>query len=289
MSIRLAASICLVPQIKNGPFLYSGDLADGCRRAAQAGFDAVEVLVPSAEEFDAALLKRLLSEHNLDLSGLGTGAGFLTHRLHLASSDTSIRRRALDYAAAIVDRAGEFGAFAVIGSLKGLVEPGVERATVLDWLCEGLHALAERAARYGVPLIVEPLNRYESNYINRLEEGVELIKSMGSPNIKLLADLFHMNIEEVSIADALRGAARHLGHVHFVDSNRRPAGCGHIDIPAVGRVLSEIGYDGFLAAEALAWPDSDGAARQTVEVFRRHVASPERITKARKDENTKCN
>lgn len=273
MSIRLAASINLVPQIKNGPFLFSGDLADGCRRAAAEGFDAVEALVPSAEEFDAGLLRRLLSEHRLGLSGLGTGAGFLAHRLHLASPDATIRRRATDYAAAIVDRAGEFGAFAIIGSLKGSVEPGVKREDALKWLHEGLHELAERAGRHGVPLIVEPLNRYESNYINRLEEGVELIESMGSPNIRLLADLFHMNIEEVSIAAALRDAARHLGHVHFVDSNRRPAGCGHIDFAEVGRVLGEIGYHGCLAAEAIAWPDSDRAARQTVEMFRRHVTS----------------
>ena len=271
MSMKQAASICLVPQIHGGPFLYEGDPAAGCRRAAEAGFDAVELHVSSAEELDAPLLRRLLSEHKLSLSGLGTGAGFLAHRLHLASPDTSIRRRALDYAGAIVDRAGEFGAFAIIGSLKGSIEPGVERASALGWLHEGLHALAERAGQHGVPLILEPLNRYESNYINRLDEGVELIESMGSPNIRLLADLFHMNIEEACIAAALRSAVRYLGHVHFVDSNRRPAGCGHIDFAQVGCVLREIGYHGFLAAEALAWPDPDRAARQTVETFRKHV------------------
>jgi sugar phosphate isomerase/epimerase len=84
----------------------------------------------------------------------------------------------------------------------------------------------------------------------------------------LLADLFHANIEEVDIAAAISAAGRHIGHVHFVDSNRRPAGCGHIDYAPIVAALREIGYDGYLSAEALPWPDSEGAARQTMKVFR---------------------
>jgi sugar phosphate isomerase/epimerase len=271
--IRLAASICLVPEITGGPFLYSGDLAGSCRRAAEAGFDAVELLVPSGESVDVGELRKLLDSHHLALSGLGTGAGFLRDRLHLVSPDPDIRRRALEFAATIIDRAGELGGFAIIGSLKGTIEKGVDREAAIGWLVDGLRSLAQRARTHGVPLILEPLNRYESNYINRLDEGVALIQAHRLENVKLLADLFHMNIEESSIAGALREAAPHIGHIHFVDSNRRPAGNGHIDFAEAGRAIREIGYDGFLAAEALAWPDSDEAARQTVRVFRQFVRS----------------
>ena len=81
--IRLAASICLVPELSGGPVLYSGDLAESCRRAAQSGFDAVELLAPSGKELQPAIIRPLLKSHDLVLSGVGTGAGFLKHGLPL--------------------------------------------------------------------------------------------------------------------------------------------------------------------------------------------------------------
>jgi sugar phosphate isomerase/epimerase len=84
-----------------------------------------------------------------------------------------------------------------------------------------------------------------------------------------LADLFHMNIEESDLAAALRAGGKHIGHVHFVDSNRRPAGLGHIDYAPVVRALADIGYDGYASAEALPYPDSAAAAYQTMRTFRK--------------------
>jgi len=86
--------------------------------------------------------------------------------------------------------------------------------------------------------------------------------------VKLLCDLFHMNIEEVDIAAALMAAGSCLGHVHFVDSNRRPAGNGHLDYGPIARALNSLDYGGYASAEALAWPDSSAAARQTITRFR---------------------
>jgi sugar phosphate isomerase/epimerase len=269
--MRVSACICLIPELSRGPFLYCGDLAESCRRAAEAGFDAVELLPSSADAIDPAQLRDLLTTHGLRLSGIGTGAGFLLHRLHLCSPDADCRRKAVEFAGGIVDLAGPLGGFAVIGSLKGCLEPGVELATALDWLREGLSILGARAERYGVPLIIEPLNRYESSFINRLEEAVKLIRSLDTGNVRLLADLFHMNIEEVSMAAALRAAADHLGHVHFADSNRRAMGFGHTDGAEVGRTLHQIGYDGYLTAEILPYPDADAAARQTIRAFKQCV------------------
>jgi sugar phosphate isomerase/epimerase len=90
--------------------------------------------------------------------------------------------------------------------------------------------------------------------------------------VVILADLFHMNIEEASIANALRTYDRHIGHVHFVDSNRRPAGCGHMDYAPIAAALKEIGYNRYASAEAFPWPDSDGAAKATIDAFNQHLA-----------------
>ena len=86
--------------------------------------------------------------------------------------------------------------------------------------------------------------------------------------MKLLADLFHMNIEEADIAGRDPAGGRHIGHVHFADSNRRPAGFGHTDFDAVVAAIREIGYDGYFAAEAFPYPTPEEAARQTVKRFR---------------------
>ena len=106
--------------------------------------------------------------------------------------------------------------------------------------------------------------------VTTLGAGVDLLKSLPSPNVKLLADLFHMNIEEADLAAAIRDAGRWIGHVHFVDSNRRPAGLGHLDYASIAAALREIGYDGYLSAEAFPYPDSDAAAARTIETFRRY-------------------
>ena len=105
--------------------------------------------------------------------------------------------------------------------------------------------------------------------VNTLAAGVTLLRSLSTKNVRLLADLFHMNIEEQDLAAALRAGAGFIGHVHFVDSNRRPAGMGHIDFAPIVQALREIGYDRFASAEALPYPDPDAAARQTIEAFRR--------------------
>jgi sugar phosphate isomerase/epimerase len=124
-----------------------------------------------------------------------------------------------------------------------------------------------------MPLLFEPLNRYETNLVNTLAAGADLLESLRSNNVRLLADLFHMNIEEIDIAQALRTADHWLGHVHFVDSNRRPAGCGHLDYAPIAAALRDIRYDGYASAEVLPWPDSRAAAEQTIAAYRKWLAS----------------
>lgn len=268
--IQSAVTISLVPQAKGGPFIFWYDLAGACAQAAALGFDAVEVFPPSAEALSAPRLKELLTQHRLKLAAVATGAGWVLQKLRLTDPDPVVRARARQFIAAIVDFAGGFGAPAIIGSMQGRAENDVTREQALGWLREALEQLGPRAHAHDVPLLFEPLNRYETNLVNGVADGAALVTSLRTKNVKLLCDLFHMNIEETSVPDALRAAAPHLGHIHFVDSNRRPAGGGHTDFAAVATVLREIGYHGYLSAEALPYPNSDEAARQTIATFRNH-------------------
>ncbi|MEK7685983.1 MAG: sugar phosphate isomerase/epimerase family protein [Verrucomicrobiota bacterium] len=266
--IQSSVTISLVPEAKGGPFIFWNDLASGCAKAAALGFDGVEIFAPSAEDLEARHLRQLLTQHKIKLAGVGTGAGWVLRKLRLTDPDPAVRAQARQFAGAMVDFAGGLGAPAIIGSMQGRSENAVTREHALAWLREALEQLGPRAHALGVPLLFEPLNRYESNLINRVAEGVALLESLRTKNVKLLCDLFHMNIEETSIPEALRAGGAHIGHIHFVDSNRRPAGLGHIDVSSVAQALREIGYSGYLSAEALPYPSSDEAARQTLASFR---------------------
>jgi sugar phosphate isomerase/epimerase len=123
--------------------------------------------------------------------------------------------------------------------------PGEDREVLLA----GLTELGEHAQSEGVFLYLEPLNRYEDHMVNRLDQAVDLINEVGLASIQVGADTYHMNIEEVQPADALRAAAPHLGHVQVSDSNRFQPGAGHLDWAGVLAALEGVGYDGYLAVE----------------------------------------
>ncbi|MDZ4688048.1 MAG: sugar phosphate isomerase/epimerase family protein [Planctomycetaceae bacterium] len=261
--IRSAVTISLVEQARLGPFVFHGDLAGGCRAAAEIGFHAVEIFAPSPDAVTPDELRGLLKVTGLQVAAVGTGAGWLIHKLSLTSPDASVRRGAVEFIQSMIDFGGPFGAPAIIGSMQGRHGDGVSSDQARDWLRQALDELGEAARRHGVPLIYEPLNRYETNLTNTMAAGVTLLQSLSTDNVRLLADLFHMHIEETSIAAGLRAGGRFIGHVHFVDSNRRPVGCGHMTYGPIVAALDEIGYSGYVSAEAFPWPDSRLAAEQT--------------------------
>ena len=267
--MRSAVTIALVPEMRGGPFVFSDGLAAGCAKAAEHGFDAVEIFPPSADALDKGQVNSLLAQYNLKIAAIGSGAGWLKHRLHLTDPDAAVRRRAREFIAAMIDFAGSFGAPAIIGSMQGRWGAGVTRAQALAWLAEALEELAPRAAVHGVPLLYEPLNRYETNVLNRVDDALSFLKPLCAQNVKLLCDLFHMNIEEAGIADGLRRTGPRLGHIHFADSNRCAIGFGHTDIAPVVHALRETGYAGYISGEVLPLPDGDTAAKQTIASFKR--------------------
>ena len=265
--IRSAVTIALVPQLKTGPWIFWENLEVGISKAAQLGFDGIELFTPSADAIDPAVLKTLLGSSGLSLSAVGTGAGKVIKGLILTDPDPEIRRQAIAFIMDMIEFGARFHAPAIIGSMQGNVAAGTEREKSLDWLAEGLVTLASYAEQEGVPLIYEPLNRYETNLFNTLEAGAGFIERLQTRNIKLLADLFHMNIEEASIPETIRKVGCFIGYVHFADSNRRPVGMGHTVIPDIAAALAQIGYSGYVSAEAFPWPDPDKAAQQTIKAF----------------------
>ena len=270
--MKSCVTIALVPQIKSGPWIYWNDLETSMAKAAGLGFDAVELFTASADAITIDRLTTLVDQFGLKIAAVGTGAGKVIQGLTLTDADPVIRSQAIDFIAGMIAFGASFGAPAIIGSMQGNAAPGVEKEQALNWLADALNTLGKQAEEQGVHLIYEPLNRYETNLINQLTVGESFIRALHTGNVVLLADLFHMNIEEPSMAESIRSAGSAIGHVHFADSNRRPIGLGHIGMDEVARALTEIGYSGYVSAEAFPFPTSDQAALQTMQSFQKYFS-----------------
>src|SRR5687767_12575051 len=268
--MKSAVTISLVPEARDGPFVFWDDLDAACASARQLGFDAVEIFPPSAEHLEEIDFAATLERHGLKLAALGTGAGWVKHQFTLSSPDVAVRARALEFAHKIVKAGAALGAPAIIGSMQGRWTDAADADRAIGHLVSGLQFLSFQAHHANVRLLYEPLNRYETTFCRTLEAGVEFVKAVNPETVRLLADLFHMNIEEQDLAGAIRNVGKHIGHVHLADSNRRPAGSGHTDFAPIAQALRDVGYGGYVSAECLPYPDSDAAARATIDAFNRH-------------------
>lgn len=193
----------------------------------------------------------------------------------LSSADPTVRRAAVDYVRGCVDLAAAVGAplVIVVPSAVGKTAPQTSREREWGLPVESIRETAEHAQAAGVLLAIEALNRFETYLVNKLTHAAEIVRQVGMPNVKLMADTFHMNIEEASLPGTIRQAGHDLIHVHAADSNREAPGRGHIDFALIFQALRDVGYAGYITLEFLppvANPyeaSQAEAAAETLELF----------------------
>lgn len=256
---------CLVVSgpAKFAALAYKDSLEKGIQRVADLGFDAVELAVRDPEQVDAAGLQELVTKLGLPVVAIGTGQAYGEEGLSFTDPDETIRRAAIERVQKHIDLAGKLQAMVIIGLIRGRCGEGITREQAMSWLREALVQCGEYATARQVRLILEPINRYETNLLNTVAETLDLIKQTGCRNIGLLYDTFHANIEEADMHAAIRAAGPLLWHVHTADSNRWAPGFGHLDFAALVQTLQEVGYRGALSAEILPLPDPESSARQS--------------------------
>jgi sugar phosphate isomerase/epimerase len=270
--IKSAVTVSLVAEARQGPFVFHEGLEDAFQRASALGFDAIEIFPPSPSALIVDDVLALCDQYKLKVAAVGTGAGFLREKLTLTSGDEDVRQRAMTFIEDLMTFAAGLNAPAIIGSMQGRFDQDVSRNQALAYLSTALSELGEQADALDQMLLYEPLNRYETNLFNRLEETAAYLETFDNPRLKILCDLFHASIEEEDIAASIRKAAPHIGHIHFADSNRRAIGFGHTPIHPIIDVLKQVGYHGYLSAEVLPLPDTQTAAEQTIKAFQLAVS-----------------
>ncbi len=213
-------------------------------KAAEMGFDALEIPLVDPVGFDHDRTAALLDEHDMDV---GVVAAMSEDR-DLLHEDPDVRANGRDYLRSCIEAADGVGATQLGGPLYAAVGrtwkmTDEERAEAVDQIVHELTDLALYAADHGVTLCVEPLNRFETSFLNTVEQGIEIIDRVDNDSCRLLLDTFHMNIEEKSIAGAIEAAGDRIGYFHACGNDRGAPGNDHIDWAAVAGALDAAGYD----------------------------------------------
>jgi D-psicose/D-tagatose/L-ribulose 3-epimerase len=215
------------------------------------GFDTVEIPIEDPSQIDPAKVKAAADKAGIAIGSvcacMGPGRDFRGSEADQAA--------AMAYCKALIDQAVVLGCPSLIGPVYSVVgkadavEPAQQK---VEWalVVKNLKVLAAYAAQKGVTICVEPLNRFETDFLNTCDQGLRLIKAVGSPALKLHLDTFHMNIEEKDQAAAIRKAGKLLGHFHACGSDRGTPGGDHIAWPSIVKALKSVGYKGDVVIES---------------------------------------
>lgn len=250
--------------------VFREDLDIAIKKARKFGYDGIELALADSREINVAKIKALIEKYDMELIVISTGRVFSEGHLWFTHPEKDVRDKAVQRMKDIIELASQFKASVNVGRVRGDISKGESREEAEERFSSAMIECSDFAASHGVELLLEPVNRYETNFINSLEEGIEVVRKLDRENVKLMPDTFHMNIEDASIMDSLKEAGNKIGYVHFADSNRWAPGQGHLDFPKIIAILREIGYDGWVTVEILPNPNPDKAAKMAID-YLRHI------------------
>jgi D-psicose/D-tagatose/L-ribulose 3-epimerase len=238
------------------------------------GFDGIEVPIFSPADFQPSAIRRGVEENGLEC----TACSAIPPGLSVLSDDRSVRQKSRTYVEACIKAAADAGAKTLAGPLYSPVGflPG-RRRTMDEWkrAVECYQLLSRVLESYEVTVAIEPLNRFETYFLNTAEDAVALCDEVNHPNVGILLDTFHANIEEKNIGQAYRTAGRHLKHVHTCENDRGIPGSGHVEWHDVFAALRDMGYDGWLTIESFGF--AMGEISAAAAIWRDLAPAPESI------------
>jgi D-psicose/D-tagatose/L-ribulose 3-epimerase len=229
----------------------------------EAGFDGVEIPLLRPKDLQAASIRKAVEANGLETNCCTA----LVDGHSLISDSPDIRRRTRQHLQDVAKTAAEAGAKIVCGPLYSPVGylPGRRRtADEWKWAVEGFQSVGETLAAYQVTFAIEPLNRFETYFLNTATDAAQLAKEIGHPNIGILFDTFHANIEEKNIAAGYTTVGPYLKHVHTCENDRGIPGSGHVEWKEVFQALRSLDYDGWLTIESFGFAIGDLSAAASI-------------------------
>ena len=222
-----------------------GELAKKLTRLTELGFRAVEFSATNPSQIDVESLSTLLNQSRLNASALLTGGIYSQYRVCFASREASVREEAVRRIAALMPVANQLGTLLVIGLIQGQRADAANRDSAQRNIIDCLKSIGEHAERQNVHCVFEPVNHLEVGFNHTVAEVKSVLSAVGSSFLHIMADTFHLNIEESSVKGAILACGKDLSHFHLCETNRCTFGSGHLDFQMVFRTLDEMKYDGY--------------------------------------------
>lgn len=275
--MKLAVAFCPFTNLSEyAPYPFVGDIQNCIETAKKYNFDSIEISIRTPEDLDIKKCEASLLKNGLSISAIATGQNFSMDGICFVSPEKSIRDEAVRRIKLNIEFASIYGASVIIGGVRGSTSAAQDavKDEILARVRGCMTPLLDFAEKRKVTLQFEAINRYEIACGKSLEDAASIIRYYNHPNLKMLADTYHMNIEEKSFYDSLYSNADILGYIHLCDNNRMAAGLGMLNFTPVFKALLDIGYDGYICAEVLPIPDSETVLKLTRDTYHSYITAP---------------
>lgn len=230
---------------------FSSDALYLFDKVAAMGYSALEVCIENPALIDANLLRKASEQSGIEVLICGAfGPG-----RDISDTDATVRQAGVSYVKTCIDIAAAVGTKLVSGPMytetgKIGVQTPDAKAQRMAFAVENMKILADYAKSAQIKLAVEPLNRFETDFLNTVSQGLQFFEQIAADNVGFLLDTFHMNIEEKNIPDAIRLAGNKIFNFHACGNDRGAPGADHIDWNGIKEALQAVAYDGYLVVES---------------------------------------
>ena len=266
--MKLGIAIASKEALPSAFVVFRDDIELSIKKAYSLGYDGVELALLDSSQIDVNQVDELCKKYGLEIPMISSGQIYAQGNLCFSSPEKHIREEAKTRIKELIDLAEHFKSMVNIGRVRGPIEASEPYENSERRFLDSLDEVAAYAEHKKVVIAVEPVNRYEINFLNRVDQAAEICSKIDRPNVKIMPDVFHMNIEDASIEASLVAFIDQIAYIHFADSNRLAPGMGHLNFPNIIKVLKSLGYEGYVSAEILPLPSPDEAAAQAAKYLR---------------------
>lgn len=235
---------------------YDSSVEEVLPRIKDAGFDGIEFPIFRPGDVSPARVRKAMEVNDLECNTIAV----FVDGLSLISEDAADRQKALERLKDLIATTAEVGAEMIVGPLYCPVGylPGRRRTTdEWAWAVDGYQQLGETLDAHNITLAIEPLNRFETFFLNTAADAAALSEQVGHSKVGILYDTFHANIEEKDIAAGLLTVGKHVKHIHTCENDRGTPGSGHVEWESVFAAIRKLGYDGWLTIESFGFALGD--------------------------------
>jgi sugar phosphate isomerase/epimerase len=242
-----------------------------CQFLKPLNYDGIELSLLEPEKIDVKDIIEIKDSYELDISALGTGSTFIRFGYSLGDRNESIRKNAIERIEKYIEFARETHSKVIIGLIRGRYKhdnsPQKERLNIIA----SLKKCCSIAENNNVQLVFEPINRFEIDSCNTISQSVEIIEEIGSNNLKLLIDSYHIYLEEdpAYIWEYLEKIVHYVGHIHLADTTRRSPGSGHFDFKTFLTIFKNSGYTEYVSIETIMKPSFELVAKNSSDYLKK--------------------